>query len=444
MPRDIPLDLPVPEPLLQFLIVFSFLLHILFVNVMVGSAILILYYELKGLKERKFDKLAREISKTLTVNKSLAVVLGVAPLLVMNTLYTIYFYTANALTGYYWIGVVPIVTVIFLLLYLHKYTWDTLAKHKSLHILILIFINLGFLFVPLIFLSNINLMLFPDMWTSVRGFFSALTVGNVFPRYFHFLAASLAVTSLFGVWWFGLRNFPIEEKLPGFDKESLKKNFYVIALAVNSLQFIIGPIILMTLPGVGISPEMVIVILSGASLNIPVVILLWKEISRTDGKTGSHFYKIVALLTIIVALMGTGRHLYRETALSPHREKMAIATEEYMAEVEKAYQERLDNTPIGEDIDLSPPIVVASDAHPGEVVFLQNCASCHKLNERLVGPPLTEIYEAYKGNPQGITEWTKDPGKKRDDYPQMPAVILTSRQYQNVADYILSIAAPTE
>jgi cytochrome c len=36
VPRDLPLDLPLPKEVLIVLLVFSFLLHILFVNLMVG------------------------------------------------------------------------------------------------------------------------------------------------------------------------------------------------------------------------------------------------------------------------------------------------------------------------------------------------------------------------------------------------------------------------
>lgn len=41
----------------------------------------------------------------------MAVVLGVAPLLLINVLYTIHFYIANALTGTAWILLVPGIAV---------------------------------------------------------------------------------------------------------------------------------------------------------------------------------------------------------------------------------------------------------------------------------------------------------------------------------------------
>lgn len=160
VPKDIPLPLPLPEEVLIVLLVASFLLHILFVNLMVGGSILTLWYEIRGLKDKKYDALAYQIAQTITVNKSLAVVLGVAPLLSINVLYTIYFYSANALTGKYWIMLVPLVAFVFLLLYAHKYSWKTLEHNKPLHISILAVAVACFLFIPFVFLANINLMLF--------------------------------------------------------------------------------------------------------------------------------------------------------------------------------------------------------------------------------------------------------------------------------------------
>ena len=155
VPMDIPLPLPLPELVLKILIIISFLAHILFINLMIGGTLLTLYFQLRGLKDPEYDLLAKEIAKTITVNKSLGVVLGVAPLLIINTLYTVYFYSANALTGYAWISVIPLITIAFLLLYLHKFTWESPWMTKKRHIAIVATAAAIFLFVPLI--SSIRL-----------------------------------------------------------------------------------------------------------------------------------------------------------------------------------------------------------------------------------------------------------------------------------------------
>ena len=117
LPKDFLLPLPASPVDLQLAIVLLFLAHILFVNLMLGGALLTLFYEVRGLRRPELDRLAHRIAHTVTVNKSLAVVLGVGPLLVMNALYGLWFYTANSLTGRAWIMIVPLVITAFLLLY---------------------------------------------------------------------------------------------------------------------------------------------------------------------------------------------------------------------------------------------------------------------------------------------------------------------------------------
>ncbi len=114
-PRDLELPLPLPGSDLKILLVLVFLAHILFVNLMVGGSLLAVIFEIIGLSQPKYDSLGKSISRTITVNKSLAVVLGVGPLLCISLVYTIHFYSANALTGYGWIAVIPLVTLAFLL-----------------------------------------------------------------------------------------------------------------------------------------------------------------------------------------------------------------------------------------------------------------------------------------------------------------------------------------
>jgi cytochrome c len=70
VPKDIPLPLPLPEWLLVVFLVVSFLLHIIFIGMMVGGSIVTLWAEIKGLKEKKYDVFANEIAKTLLLIKA--------------------------------------------------------------------------------------------------------------------------------------------------------------------------------------------------------------------------------------------------------------------------------------------------------------------------------------------------------------------------------------
>lgn len=434
VPRDIPLDLPLPEWLLVVLLVVSFLAHIVFVNLMLGGSMLTLWAQIKGLKDKEYDTLAHEIARTITVNKSLAVVLGVAPLLSINTLYTIYFYSANALTGLMWIAIIPLVTFAFLLTYLHKYTWHTLAHNKPVHIAIIAAAVLVFLFIPLIFLVNINLMLFPEKWSTIRGFVSALMLPNVFPRYLHFLCASMAVTGLFLFWYFGRSKYPFERSFSRLTRYDIQKKAYSLTFVFSLFQFMIGPIVMLTLPAKGMNWHLLLIIFTGAAIALPAMYLMWKAITGPPENINRHFGKVVVAMTITVLFMGSGRHIYRANALAPHKKMMAAKT----AEFEKLSAEARQH-PIDED---ATPAIDSSlgEMAKGAAIFQANCSACHKPHEKLVGPPMTEMVSIYQNNTEGLKNWIKSPGKKRTGYPQMPGFPqLSAADLTEVSKYILSI-----
>ncbi len=431
-PRDLPLPLPADPLLLEVAIVLLFLLHILFVALMVGGSLLTLLYELRGRRDPDYDALAAEIAATVTVNKSLAVVLGVGPLLVMNALYTVFFYSANALTGTAWMGMVPLVAAAFLLTYAHKYSWGLLAGRRGLHLALGAAGAALFLVVPLIFLANVNLMLFPERWPDVHGFLSTLALPNVLPRYLHFLVASVAVTALFLAGWLGRPGFPAERVFARLDRLALRRELAGVALGASGLQLVAGPLLLFTLPPQGLSWALLWNLAAGVGLALAAMWLLWRE-TTAPAATLSRYATIVALLGGTVVFMAYARHLYREGALAAHRSAMAVRTEDHRLAVQAAQMRAAAGT-----LRLGPQEAALS---PGERVYRSVCAGCHARATRLVGPPLTEVAQAYAGNPAGLAQWVRAPGRKRMDYPEMPPIALTEAQLEAVAEWVLQAGA---
>jgi cytochrome c len=435
VPRDLPLPLPLPEIALQLLVVPVFLLHILFVNLTVGAALFSVIFEYIGLTRPRFDKLALVISRTITVNKSLAVVLGIAPLLMLNLLYTSQFYAANALTGHAWVMLIPLITIAFLLSYLHQYTWSSWSgRAKVRHLLVGAASGALFLFIPLIFLSNVNLMLLPERWAQTSGLFSSLQFGNVFPRYFHFLGASLALTGLFLAGRLGWRSFPVETELPGFSRAELIRLFYGWVFYVTSAQFLFGPLLLLTLDWTHVNGSLLLVLCAALALAAPAIWLLARELRASQPGIGPRYAVIAGCLSLTILGMGAGRHLYREAALSKQRQLIADRTVEFTG-IEMATHMRL-RAGLGAGESVLGP-------RSGKTVYDQVCSNCHQLNEAANAPSLVEIHRLYHGNPGGIVTWAKAPGKKRAQYTAMPSMgHLDAEELTRVADYMLLIARP--
>jgi cytochrome c len=423
VPRDLPLPLPLPEGLLKALLVLFFLVHILFVNLTVGGSLLVAVFEFLGFRKKKYDALALELAKTVTVNKSLAVVMGIGPLLCINLVYTAQWYGANAITGHAWLLIIPLITAAFLLAYLHKYTWHRWASGtaKKLHWVIVVTSTLMFLAIPFVFLANVNLMLFPSEWEKVKGFFSSLKIGNVFPRYLHFMLASIALTGIAGAGWFWRENV-VKHLDNGMTREELRRLFYRIAAWATGAQFIAGPLLLFTLPGIGVTPLLYKIILPSAALGLLLLVVLLRKSKAPDHKLRHGYVLIVFFFSIVVLGMGSGRHAYREAALASHQQQIKARSESYQSAL-LAWNEA---NPPSEEAEETPEQLFAS------------CAACHAPDTRLVGPPLREVAALYAGNPDGIVAWSMAPGKKRADYPPMPAMNhLGEEKLRLIAEYIL-------
>jgi cytochrome c len=289
------------------------------------------------------------------------------------------------------------------------------------------------MFIPLIFLTNINLMLFPEKWGLIKGFVSALTLPNVFPRYLHFIFASLSITGLFLHWYMGRKNYPFETIFPTFTRFELKKKGYSLALVASVVQFLIGPLVLLTLPSKGLGWNLVFVILIGAAIAIPAMWMMWKGIKGDETTIDKDFKKVLILMTITVVFMGSGRQIYRSNALEKHRELVRLKTEEFQ-QIKKEAIAKNNKTKAEESTSN------LSVADKGKVVFNQYCAACHKTDTKLVGPPVLEMASIYKDNKSDLQKWIKSPGKKRPDYPQMPGFSqLKQDELNQLSEYILTI-----
>ncbi len=428
IPRDIPLPLPASEGLLEILLIVSFVVHIIFVHLMVGGSLFSLVCQIKGLDIADYDRLANYIMRSITVNKSLAVVMGVAPLLIINTLYAPQFYASSALMGDVWMAVIPLVTIAFLAAYAHKFWWNRFVDFKVMHIGIAFLETAIFLLVPLIFMTNVNLMLFPERWPEVKGFFSAMLLPNVLPRYLHFLSAAVLISSLFLVWLTGRRAFAVEAPVNTLRILDVRRFFYSFALGAVLVQVLTGMLAWITLPAEGMSWTVTIWLFIGGVPAIPAVWLIWRDLNEQARNAFKHFNKVVGLFAISILIMAYARHEYRVNSLTDHNMAIALKTANYRAAALQAKQD-------ADYIERMKPEVSQS----GEGDFQQYCAACHHSELPTVGPAIPEIKTIYANDLEGFVRWTRSPGKKRPESMKMPGFShLSDNQLQAIARYVLA------
>ena len=73
----------------------------------------------------------------------------------------------------------------------------------------------------------------------------------------------------------------------------------------------------------------------------------------------------------------------------------------------------------------------------GKELYDVRCASCHKFDQKLVGPPHFEVLPKYVGNEAQLVAFIRNPIKIDPAYPPMPNPGLKPQEADAVAKYLL-------
>jgi cytochrome c551/c552 len=81
---------------------------------------------------------------------------------------------------------------------------------------------------------------------------------------------------------------------------------------------------------------------------------------------------------------------------------------------------------------------IVADPMRGGEIFKTVCMTCHRMDERLVGPPLGTVLPKYAGREDDLVAFILKPNKVNPEYPPMPAPGLSLGDVKSVAAYLLS------
>ncbi|MDO9251209.1 MAG: hypothetical protein Q7U48_06605 [Hydrogenophaga sp.] len=200
----------VPSHPLVFLVlgVLTFALHIAAVQVMLGAATLTLRGAFSA--SQHWRRLAAAMITTAKIAVSVAIVIGVAPLLFVQVVYDPFWYTSNVLSAWWVIGFIVLLIAGYIALYIFYWkNHDIVADGGKGGVWMVLSIAL-LLAVGFIVHSLTNQMLFPEHW---MGWYAPKGVVNPdghslhywhLPRFLFFIALSAPVT---GAWLYGYRRY---------------------------------------------------------------------------------------------------------------------------------------------------------------------------------------------------------------------------------------------
>lgn len=207
LPTPDPVGLPAPVEILRALLILTFVLHVIPMNVMLGGGLVAGWAAMRGdafeRSGRRADAermrvITRGLAKLLPAATAFTITFGIAPLLFLQTLYGPLFYTSSVLMAWPWLTVAPLAMLAY-------YGYHALAHRDGALDRASTWLAFGsaalFALVGLLFTMNATLMLRPERF---HGLYLASPLGlhvnieepTLWPRFLHMLVGALAISGL--------------------------------------------------------------------------------------------------------------------------------------------------------------------------------------------------------------------------------------------------------
>lgn len=197
IPDPDPLPLPAAPWLLWSLLMLTFVVHVVAMNVVLGGSVITAAARIFSGHEGQ--RLAKSFGKAMPTVVATAITFGVAPLLFLQALYGRLFFTSAVLLARYWLAVVPLVILAYYGTYLLSFRGERLSKRSAA--IVASGVALLFLAVAFIYTNNMSLMLRPDRFLALyrqdgRGVQLNVSDPTFVPRYLHMVLSAIAVAAL--------------------------------------------------------------------------------------------------------------------------------------------------------------------------------------------------------------------------------------------------------
>jgi hypothetical protein len=318
-----PAALPGPPWLFHVLWVLTFLIHLVFVNMVMGGSVLAALVGRGRPGAREIQSFFVELNGWAI---SFAITFGIAPLLFMQVLFGRFFYTATILLAWWWLGMLGILTLGYYLNYIAKFRLKAGKDARA----ILTVEALCFLIIAGIQVAINVLHLQPGRWESVaQQTWAAWSDPTFVPRTLHFVLAAVAMAG-------AVLAIVATRRAAADDREvclAMARFGLRAAFVTTALQLVDGLWLLLALPRDVLTAFM----RGGAATMVPLTagillgVLLLVVLSRiTDPLTQAKDVRRVAeVMVATVVFMVVSRHQLRAVYLAPFRmdEQVTVATQ---------------------------------------------------------------------------------------------------------------------
>ncbi|MBN2670810.1 MAG: hypothetical protein JXX29_04015 [Deltaproteobacteria bacterium] len=293
-----------------------FLLHILIINTLVGSSLIIAAKRLFGRNADLESTLTENLAvKTMTLF-SFGINSGVAALLFLQVIYGHFMYASSVLMAVYWILVIPLLIIAYYggYIYIRKHQHSPRLAGASIIVTALILLYIAFAFV-----NNLSLMAAPHYW---RAYFDNRggTILNtsdptLLPRYLHFAVASISVAGLFLAWIHDRNAKRTSENKASAAPIGVRTGLRIFAVS-TLIQAAVGVWYLLALPKPIMMSFMGKSVVSTAILSVGILLFLGAVFMAFKGKLKATLLHFLPLMLVMVIHRANLRSLQLEEYFS--------------------------------------------------------------------------------------------------------------------------------
>jgi hypothetical protein len=298
--------LPVNWWWFQILLIFTFLIHIILMNFILGGSLLAVFDSFRK------NKLNEEF-KSIPILIALTVNFGIPPLLFVQVLFGNLFYSSSIFLALPWILVVLFLVLAYYGAYIFVFKEDKSFGFARISLLISTMLILAIAF---IYVNNNTLLISPVRWSNFIASMSGNNLNwgepTLIPRYLHFICGSIAIAGL-GKSIYSYFN----HKLDPIEKEERINNGLVIFTHATLVEIAIGIWFLFSLRRdvmllfMGDNVIDTFVLFLGIALIVAVMILGFRR------KLWATVFTTTALLLVMIIQRELVRQAYLENIFSP-------------------------------------------------------------------------------------------------------------------------------
>ncbi len=423
--------------LLHYMLILLLALFVPFISIIFGGTFASINY---GKKFRKtntlyYKKFSKDVIEYVTVNNGVGVILGIVPLVAAILIFAQLLHTAEIQTVSFLAMSLLMIIVALFMIYTYRYSMvlsnvfesvnsNSIAdkdaeqdyqkiKAKSSHLsltygksgLVFLFIGIWFYVAAITSATTFTTWNFP-------GFFTALAAPKVLLNLLIFIAFAFTLTNgailFIHLYW----NESKKDKDPLYtkfvkntaSKAGLKASIPLpILIAINLFSFsdstLSGSIFIYTI------------------LSVMLIFLAYHLFYMIQFKNDYRFGSFIFFILIFAWI----------AFIVKDQKAMTNATEKHSLVLSTEYERIL------AELKGEGTVAVIS----GKEIYDVRCASCHKFDQKLVGPAHNDVLPKYVGKEAQLVAFIRNPGKIDPAYPPMPNPGLKPQEADAVAKYLL-------